>query len=114
MRTVVIILLLTLIYTGARAEQVQLNARDITEQMAEQIVKDWIPLPDINIGIQLPDQLDVGLKSSQYHFDHGGVIKFKNTDPDDITYSYQQGNHNLSIREDHIGYHFEKRFNWVK
>lgn len=112
MRVLIVILLLTLIHTGARSEQSQLNPRQITEQMATQLVKDLTRIPDLNLGIELPDQLDVGLKHSRYQFDRGGSLKIKNTSPDDFTYSYHKGDHALEITQDTIGYRFEKNFNW--
>lgn len=97
---------------SARAEQ--LDPKRLTEQIATQYVKGLVDIQHFNLGIELPDQLDVGLKHTRYQFDHGGAIKIKNRSPDDVTYSYQQGNHSLEITQHTIGYRFEKRFNWVR
>ena len=97
---------------SARAEQ--LDPKKLTEQIAEQYVKELVKIDHFALGIDLPEQVDISIKQSQYQFQHGGNITIKHRDPTRITYQYQQGNHNLSIREDHIGFHFTKQFNWTR
>lgn len=108
----IITVMVMLITTGAHSEQ--LDPKQITSQMAEHYVKQLFNIQHFNLGIDLPEQVDISVKQSQYQFQHGGNITVKHSDPTRITYQYRQGNHNLSIREDHVGYHFEKKFNWVK
>lgn len=95
---------------SARAEQ--LDPKRLTEQIAKQYVKELVKIEHFNLGITLPEQLDLSLKHTRYHFDHGGSLRIKHTDPTQLTYSYSQGNHSLQINNDSIGYRFSKQFNW--
>ena len=90
------------------------DPKQLTRQIAEQYVKDLIDIPHLDLGIRVPDQMHISIKHSEYQFEHGGAIKIKHRDPTHITYQYSRDNHNLTITQDTIGYHFEKRFNWVK
>ena len=96
---------------SARAEQ--LDPKKLTEQIAEQYVKELAKIDHFALGINLPEQLDLGLKHTRYQFQHGGSLKIKNTDPTNIVYSYQRGDHSLSMNKNFLGYTFKKQFNWV-
>ena len=108
----IITAMVMLITTGAHSEQ--LDPKQITSRVAEHYVKQLINIQHFNLGIQLPDQLAIKLKHSQYQFRHGGAITIKHRDPTHITYQYQRGDHSLEIDQDTIGYHFTKQFNWTR
>ena len=96
--------------SNGSAENLQMDPKDLMEDMAEQYIKNIsVPLPKI-ADIDLPDGLQMGLKESGYQFDSGTSVQFRTRDPL-AGVVIQQGNQNYQITQDSLTWSFSKTLN---
>lgn len=89
----------------ASSENLQLDPKDLAGDVASQYLENLnIPLPKI---ADVPEQLELGWKKSQYQFESGAVLDFKTRDPlGQINVTH--GNQNYQITQDSLTWSFTK------
>jgi len=95
------------------AENLQMDPKDLMGDMAEQYIKNiGVPLPKI-ADVDLPDGLEMGLKTSRYQFDSGTFVQFHTRDPL-AGVVIKQSNQNYQITQDSLTWSFSKTLNKVQ